>query len=231
MSFYFLDKKSLFILPMALIGLIIGFNSKLSYADHGSRERIVETLHALADAAKQFHEMTHDVPYAADLAQAAHELAQATRHLHKVIETTPDWEHVLQDFTVVVSKFRTVQRLYMSVGDNLPDDVQNFYLENLAHKYYAARDEIGQPNLPPMGRDIPATCESRNFHMRTCPVPGIGQARIEDVNLTRQNSNSLCTKGYIAADGQLVVTYGVSSDRTMIWVDRGCRGNFSVRVR
>jgi len=61
------------------------------------------------------------------------------------------------------------------------------------------------------GQEELVRCESDNGRYRECRIPG--RARIE---LVRQLSDSACVQGR---------SWGVKSDR--VWVDRGCRGEFT----
>ncbi len=59
-------------------------------------------------------------------------------------------------------------------------------------------------------------CESGNMDYRKCGVNG----RIDDARLARQISGSPCIQGR---------TWGY--DKHSLWVDKGCRADFSVRLR
>lgn len=56
-------------------------------------------------------------------------------------------------------------------------------------------------------------CESRDGRQRFCPVPG----GVRDAQIVRRLSDTRCQQGY---------NWGVQRDG--VWVDRGCRAEFSV---
>ncbi len=61
-------------------------------------------------------------------------------------------------------------------------------------------------------------CGSKKYKYNTCFAPG----RISRARLIRQRSEARCDEG---------ISWGVTPDRRGIWVDRGCSGEFQLRVR
>ncbi len=76
------------------------------------------------------------------------------------------------------------------------------------------------PGYPDYGRDQTEQiqCNSQNYRYNTCSTRSRG--RIVAIQLIRQLSKTRCEYGR---------TYGVSG--SYIWVDKGCRGDFAIRVR
>ncbi len=62
------------------------------------------------------------------------------------------------------------------------------------------------------------SCGSRQYKYNTCYASG----RISRAHLVRQRSDARCDEGF---------SWGVTPDRRGIWVDRGCSGDFQLRVR
>ena len=86
---------------------------------------------------------------------------------------------------------------------------ENHYIRNLVYLGFAA---VALAFLPAQSLAQTVSCSSDDMHRHSCPMDTRGEVR-----MVKQNSDSPCQQGY---------SWGY--DREGIWVDHGCRADFTV---
>jgi hypothetical protein len=98
-------------------------------------------------------------------------------------------------------------------GDTFGFDARGIWVSRgcRAHFLFVEGDHVSRPNRG----SASLVCASRDGRRSWCPLPRGG-----DVQLRRQLSRAACVRGH-----------SWDAARAGLWVDRGCRAEFEVRVR
>jgi hypothetical protein len=222
------------------LGLILATSALADHpTDHSDDNcpngpRVMEAAHQLDLTADRFHEVVHVITGSNALANAAHELAEAAEHLHQLIEQGVDCDHIRSDFEEINSAFRRVRNEWHYAPYFVRSQPQTrAAFRNMEHAYYDLESAINSVNpspwpnpVPNPGREIFVRCKSSSYNERVCPVglPGT----VLDVNVMSQKSHSPCDKSPMRFRN---ASFGITLDRSSIWVNQGCEAIFSVRVR
>lgn len=92
--------------------------SGVARADHWtSRAEVAKAAHDLADRAEHFHELLHDLSKRSHVASAAHRLADSAEHFHRSVEQGASYRHALRDFERVRRDFFHLSQDYRQAHD------------------------------------------------------------------------------------------------------------------
>lgn len=198
--------------------------------------RIMSAAHELDESADRFHELVHQLTGTNSLADVAHDLSEAAEHLHQVVEQGADCDHIREDFREVDTAFNRIRTEwhYTNYFVKQQWEIRSSF-RNMEHAFYNLRQAVffspnpWNPPVPPpnLGREVIIKCRSINYQTASC---GMGPAgSVIDVNLISRRSHAPCNKAAFGFSPS--GTFGITEDRTSIWVSRGCSGTFSVRVQ
>lgn len=82
------------------------------FADHWtSPDAVARAAHRLADAAEHFHRLIHDRTGFSHIANDAHRLADAAEHFHRAVEGGASYYHMINDFRRLQYQFQHVRNM------------------------------------------------------------------------------------------------------------------------
>lgn len=95
------------LLSKSLLTLVAaGAVTTVALADHWTGpEEVAKAAHEFAEAAKHLHRSIHDVAEDSPLVGEVHRLAKSARHFHKAVEEGATYEHAVKDFRKIAHRF------------------------------------------------------------------------------------------------------------------------------